>query len=61
MTLKHRTTDLLHNLNKEYRVKYKSTFTEEVKKILHTRDPRKIASSIKKDVDSQLQDTCFKR
>ena len=61
MALKDRTTDILNNLNKEYRVKYKTTFTKEVKKILHIRDPRKIASSIKEDVESQLQETCFKR
>ena len=50
MALKDRTTDVLNNLNKEYRVKYKTTFTKEVKKILHIRDPWKIASSIKEDV-----------
>ena len=61
MALKDRTTDILNNLNKEYCVKYKTTFTKEVKKILHIRDPRKTASSIKEDVESQLQETCFKR
>lgn len=39
MALKDRTTDVLNDLNKEYRVKYKTTFTKEVKKILHIRDP----------------------
>lgn len=39
MALKNRTTDVLNNLNKEYRVKYKTTLTKEVKKILHIRDP----------------------
>ena len=52
MALKDRTVDILNNLNEEYRVKYKTTFTKEVKKILHIRDPRKIASSIKEDVES---------
>ena len=60
MALKDRTTDILNDLNKEYRVKYKTTCTKEVKKILHIRNPRKTASSIKEDVESQLQETCFK-
>ena len=59
MALKDRTTDILNNLNKEYCVKYKTTFTKEVKKILHIRDPRKIASSIKEDVELELQETYF--
>ena len=62
MALKHRTKDILNNFNKEYRVKYKTTFTEQVNKILHTiHDRTKIASSIKEDVESQLEETCFKR
>ena len=61
MALKDGATDTLNNLNKECRVKYKTTFTKEVKKILHIRDPRKIPSSVKEHVESQLQETCLKR
>ena len=61
MALKDITTDILNDLNKEYCVNYKTTFTKEVKKILYILDLRKIASSIEEDIESQLQETCFKR
>ena len=51
MVLKYRTTDILNDLNKEYRANYKTTFTKEVKKILHIADSRKIASSIREYIE----------
>lgn len=51
MALKDRTTDILNDLNKEYRANYKTIFTKEVKKILHIADSRKIASSIREYIE----------
>ena len=51
MALKDRTTDILNDLNKEYRANDKTTFTKEVKKILHIADPRKTASSIREYIE----------
>ena len=50
MALKDRTTDTLNNLNKEYRVKYKTILTKEVKKMLHIRDPRNMIRATTRDL-----------
>ena len=47
--------DILNDLNKEYYPNYQTIFTNEAKKVLH----RKIASSIKEYVESQLEQTLF--
>ena len=55
----------LKNLNQEYRAKYDTSFSSEVKKVLFPNaekmDKAKFALSIKRDMENQLKETSLER
>ena len=58
---KEQTKDILNDLNKEYREKYKTTFTKQAKEILGIPNPKSIANTIKENIELQMDETCFER
>ena len=59
--LKEQTSDILNDLNKEYREKYKTTFKKQANKILGIPNPKSIARAIKENIELQLEKTYFER
>ena len=59
--LTEQTIHILHDSNKEYREKYKTTFTKQAKEILDIPNPKSIACTIKVNNELQMEETCFER
>ena len=52
---------ILHGPNKEYREKYKRTFTKQAKEILNNPNPNSIACTIKENIELQMEEICFEK
>ena len=59
--LQEQTIHILHDSNKEYRKKYKTTFIKQAKEILDIPNPISIAYTIKKNIELQTEEICFDR
>ena len=57
--LKEQTNDILNDLNKDYREKYKTTFTKQAKEIRGIPNPKLIAHTIKENIKFKMEETCF--
>ena len=57
--LKEQTNDILNDLNKDYREKYKTTFTKQAKEIRGIPNPKSIAHTIKENIKFKMEETCF--
>ena len=60
LKLKKQTIHILHDLNKEYPEKYKTTLTKQPKEILHIPNLKSIAYTIKENIELQME-ISFKR
>ena len=61
MKLKEQTIHILHDSNKEYREKYKTTFTKQAKEIPDIPNPKSIPYTIKENIELQMEEICFER
>ena len=59
--LNEQTIHILQGSNKEYRKKYKTTFTKLAKQIFDIRNPNLITCTIKENMELQMQEICFQR
>ena len=59
--LQDKTKSILSELNNNFRNKYHTTFTKQVKRVLEIPKPRDIAKSIKTDVENQWEETFVER
>ena len=59
--LKEQTNEILNDLNKDYRKKYKTTFTKQAKEILGIPNPKPIAHTIKENIELQMEETFYER